>query len=327
MTYPDPETAGQTAGYSPGHYPGHHTGHTTHSGYAAGHQAGYGGYSMGSVDPSIGAFDASVGAFVDPSVGAFDTSVGAFDTSSVGAWDEPLDTTLSGSYPGYTGPLPAAETFDDRWDLDGDLARLLQSASAEESPQPPVDPTPAPAPAPAPPTPTAFVRGRGRRRRVRFRRPNMPWLRLFSLVFAALTTVIVAMLSVLSGMISYGPLRFVASPSTSRELVDWWPVLVYGPWLVASLSVLRAALHRRRPGSSWAVVVLFSAIAVFLCIAHAPRTVPGIAVAALPAVAALLSFHQLVRQITLTSPPRHALPRQRGPESHSSGQHAATSRG
>ncbi|WFB11479.1 DUF2637 domain-containing protein [Streptomyces sp. LX-29] len=128
-------------------------------------------------------------------------------------------------------------------------------------------------------------------------------------------------------MISYGPLRFVASPSTSRELVDWWPVLVYGPWLVASLSVLRAALHRRRPGSSWAVVVLFSAIAVFLCIAHAPRTVPGIAVAALPAVAALLSFHQLVRQITLTSPPRHALPRQRGPESHSSGQHAATSRG
>ncbi|MBD3006601.1 DUF2637 domain-containing protein, partial [Streptomyces sp. 5-10] len=207
-------------------------------------------------------------------------------------------------------PLPDPETIEGRWDLEGDLARLLQTSSAEEAVHttgpigPPVTPLRAPSP--------AHVRGRGKRRRVRFRLPTMPWLHVISLIFAAVTTVIVAMLSVLGGMISYRPLRYLASPSTSESMAAWWPLLVYGPWLVASLSVLRAALHRRGAAHSWAVVVLFSTIAVFLCVAHAPRNAPSMAVAGLPPVAALVSFHQLVRQITLTSPPRHALPRTRG---------------
>ncbi|NEW70306.1 DUF2637 domain-containing protein [Streptomyces rapamycinicus] len=207
-------------------------------------------------------------------------------------------------------PLPDPETIEGRWDLEGDLARLLQTSSAEEALHttgpigPPVTPMRAPSP--------AHVRGRGKRRRVRFRLPTMPWLHVISLIFAAVTTVIVAMLSVLGGMISYRPLRYLASPSTTESMAAWWPLLVYGPWLVASLSVLRAALHRRGAAHSWAVVVLFSTIAVFLCVAHAPRNAPSIAVAGLPPVAALVSFHQLVRQITLTSPPRHALPRTRG---------------
>ncbi|MCM3805349.1 DUF2637 domain-containing protein [Streptomyces sp. DR7-3] len=203
-------------------------------------------------------------------------------------------------------PLPDPETIEGRWDLEGDLARLLQTSSAEESVHTtgPIPPLRAPSP--------AHVRGRGKRRRVRFRLPTMPWLHVISLIFAAVTTVIVAMLSVLGGMISYGPLRYLASPSTSESMAAWWPLLVYGPWLVASLSVLRAALHRRGAAHSWAVVVLFSTIAVFLCVAHAPRNAPSMAVAGLPPVAALVSFHQLVRQITLTSPPRHALPRTRG---------------
>ncbi|MFB9454858.1 DUF2637 domain-containing protein [Streptomyces antimycoticus] len=206
-------------------------------------------------------------------------------------------------------PLPDPETIEGRWDLEGDLARLLQTTSPEESvhttgPIGPVAPLPAPSP--------THVRGRGKRRRVRFRLPTLPWLHVISLIFAAVTTVIVAMLSVLGGMISYRPLRYLASPSTSESMAAWWPLLVYGPWLVASLSVLRAALHRRGAAHSWAVVVLFSTIAVFLCVAHAPRNAPSMAVAGLPPVAALVSFHQLVRQITLTSPPRHALPRTRG---------------
>lgn len=226
-------------------------------------------------------------------------------------------------------PLPDPETIESRWDLEGDLARLLQ-ASAPASPLgPPFDSpldsspgSPFGSPLDEPPERTtgsfpaarspAHVRGRGRRRRVRFQLPTMPWLQLISLIFAALTTVIVAMLSVLGGMISYGPLRYLASPSTSESMAAWWPLLVYGPWLVASLSVLRAALHRRGAAHSWAVVVLFSTIAVFLCVAHAPKDPPSMAVAGLPPVAALVSFHQLVRQITLTSPPRHALPRNRG---------------
>ncbi|MFT9471712.1 DUF2637 domain-containing protein [Streptomyces sp. Mo3] len=206
-------------------------------------------------------------------------------------------------------PLPDPETIEGRWDLEGDLARLLQTTSPEESvhttgPIGPVVPLHTPSP--------THVRGRGKRRRVRFRLPTLPWLHVISLIFAAVTTVIVAMLSVLGGMISYRPLRYLASPSTSESMAAWWPLLVYGPWLVASLSVLRAALHRRGAGHSWAVVVLFSTIAVFLCVAHAPRNAPSMAVAGLPPVAALVSFHQLVRQITLTSPPRHALPRTRG---------------
>ncbi|MEU8827886.1 DUF2637 domain-containing protein [Streptomyces sp. NPDC048636] len=201
-------------------------------------------------------------------------------------------------------PLPDPETIEGRWDLEGDLARLLQTSSPE-APQHPIGPLRPPSHAPA-------RGGRGKRRRVRFRLPTMPWVQLTSLLFAAVTTVIVAMLSVLGGMISYPPLRYLASPSTSESMAAWWPLLVYGPWLVASLSVLRAALHRRGAAHSWAVVVLFSVIAVFLCVAHAPKNPASMAVAGLPPVAALVSFHQLVRQITLNSPPRHALPRTRG---------------
>ncbi|WP_240529187.1 DUF2637 domain-containing protein [Streptomyces antioxidans] len=207
-------------------------------------------------------------------------------------------------------PLPDPETIEGRWDLEGDLARLLQTASPEDAVHTtgPIGPPVPPLHAPSPP----HVRGRGKRRRVRFQLPRLPWLHVISLIFAAVTTIIVAMLSVLGGMISYPPLRYLASPSTSESMAAWWPLLVYGPWLVASLSVLRAALHRRGAAHSWAVVVLFSTIAVFLCVAHAPRNAPSMAVAGLPPVAALVSFHQLVRQITLTSPPRHALPRTRG---------------
>lgn len=53
-------------------------------------------------------------------------------------------------------------------------------------------------------------------------------------------------------------------PRPSPGVLAWWPLLVYGPWLVASLSVLRAALHRRRAVHSWAVVLLFSHIAMVL---------------------------------------------------------------
>lgn len=203
----------------------------------------------------------------------------------------------------------ASQDFEDltrQWEFEKDLAQLLQTVAEE-----PVwsDDTREPPPPPRP----AGPRRRHRRRISWLRRPApVPWLQLLSLVIAAMTAIIVAMLSVLGGTIAYNPLRLLAAPGTSPELATWWPLLVYGPWLVASLSIIRAALHQRRSAHSWAVVVLFSAIAVVLCIAHAPKTLPGITVAGLPPITALVSFHQLIRQITLTSPPRHALPRQRG---------------
>ncbi|MFH8463510.1 DUF2637 domain-containing protein [Streptomyces sp. NPDC017991] len=147
-------------------------------------------------------------------------------------------------------------------------------------------------------------------RKVRVRKMRFTWLQTVSFLIAALAAVVVSMVSVFGGIVSYIPLRHVAFRTQSGTAV-WWPLLVYGPWLVASLSVLRAALHQRRAAHSWAVVLLFSSVAMALCAAQADRTFTGIAAAVLPAVAALACFQQLVRQITMTRPARKSLPRHR----------------
>ncbi|MEU1851892.1 hypothetical protein ABZ499_22110 [Streptomyces sp. NPDC019990] len=136
-------------------------------------------------------------------------------------------------------------------------------------------------------------------------------LRTTSFLVAALAAVVASAVSLLSGMVAYDPLRLVAVSPAGKGLRAWWPLLVYGPWLVASLSVLRAALHQRRAVHSWCVVLVFSCVAVLLCVAQAPRTVLGIVAAALPGLAALACFQQVVRQITLTRPPVRTVPRHR----------------
>ncbi|GAA1016267.1 hypothetical protein STXM2123_5797 [Streptomyces sp. F-3] len=151
-----------------------------------------------------------------------------------------------------------------------------------------------------------------RHRRIRERkRPNA--LRTTSHVIAALTAVIASSVSFFGGMVAYDPLHVLALARMQEGLASWWPLLVYGPWLVASLSVLRAALHRRRAVHSWGVVLVFSAIAMLLCIAQAPRTIIDVAAAALPGLASLACFQQLVRQVTLTRPPRRTAARHRHP--------------
>ncbi|MCH5671524.1 DUF2637 domain-containing protein [Streptomyces gilvus] len=151
-----------------------------------------------------------------------------------------------------------------------------------------------------------------RHRRVQGRQGGLSWSRTTSFLVAAVASVIVAMVSVFGGMVAYHPLSEVAIGDPARSGVDsWWPLLIYGPWMVASLSILRAALHRRRAAHSWCAVTFFSAVAVALCVVDAPKTFPHAATAALPAIAALTCFHQLVRQITLTRPPRKGTPRHR----------------
>ncbi|MER6203619.1 hypothetical protein ABT234_40430 [Streptomyces sp. NPDC001586] len=134
-----------------------------------------------------------------------------------------------------------------------------------------------------------------------------------SVFTAALVGAIAAVVSILSGLAICDTLRHSAGPHTAREVVSWWPLLIYGPWMVASLSILRSALHQRRALHSWSIVLLFSTLATLLCVAQAPRTIAAGAASALPAVAALSCFQQLVRQITLTRPPRQAAPRHRNP--------------
>ncbi|MGO4456935.1 DUF2637 domain-containing protein [Streptomyces sp. M-16] len=146
------------------------------------------------------------------------------------------------------------------------------------------------------------------------RDPRAPMLTLFrtgSLFSALLVAVIAAVVSVFSGLAISDALRQTAGPRTAHDIVIWWPLLICGPWMVASLSILRAALHQRRAIHSWAIVLLFSTLATLLCVAQAPRTFAAQAAATLPPIAALACFQQLVRQITLTRPPRHPAARHR----------------
>ncbi|MFC9684403.1 hypothetical protein [Streptomyces sp. NPDC056948] len=225
---------------------------------------------------------------------------------------------------------------DPTWDPAEELAFILEEALGQQAARVPAprdevteaDPDPEPPPAPAPVSaPVASgahmrrlqditeelppVRDFHRRhRKVRTRkRPGL--LRTTSFFVAALAAVIASAVSLLGGMVAYDPLRLVGVSPEGKSFGSWWPLLVYGPWLVASLSVLRAALHQRRAVHSWCVVLVFSCVAVLLCVVQAPRTVLGTAAAALPGVAALACFQQVVRQITLTRPPLRSVPRHR----------------
>ncbi len=246
---------------------------------------------------------------------------------------EPMDTMSPMS--------PMSQVSQEMHGFEGELARLLQSAAASDAA---AEAAAAAAAATAMPTAAAAMssasamssgmqsgmadvepgvvaahRHRKRRRSFRWRRRRTAspgtgppwWMRLANLLLASAAVSIVSMLSVLGGVISYEPLRGAASTGVSGTLADWWPLLIYGPWLVASLSILRAALHQRRVVHSWVVMILFSGLAVGLCVVSAPREVTEMAVAGLPPVSALIAFHQLVRQISLVHTPRHALPRQR----------------
>lgn len=205
------------------------------------------------------------------------------------------------------------------WDPAEELAFLLQDAMEQQVPPLPHT-ADSSALAPAPGTPLSNLQeitaelpplreAPTSHRRIRRR---VSRLRAASLFVAALAAVIAASVSLFGGMVAYEPLRLAAVTRTRGSVVSWWPLLVYGPWLVASLAVLRSALHQRRAVHSWAVVLLFSAIAMLLCVAQAPRTPSDAAAAALPGLASLVCFQQIVRQITLTRPPRRAVvPRHR----------------
>ncbi|WP_435284060.1 hypothetical protein [Streptomyces koelreuteriae] len=222
---------------------------------------------------------------------------------------------------------------DPTWDPAEELAFILEEALGQQAarvPAPrdevieadldPMDPEPVPVRVPSGAhmrrlqditeelPPVRDVHRRHRKVRIR-KRPGL--LRTTSLFVAALAAVIASAVSLLGGMVAYDPLRLVGVSPEGKSFGSWWPLLVYGPWLVASLSVLRAALHQRRAVHSWCVVLVFSCVAVLLCVAQAPRTVLGTAAAALPGVAALACFQQVVRQITLTRPPLRTVPRHR----------------
>ncbi|MFF7633812.1 DUF2637 domain-containing protein [Kitasatospora sp. NPDC008050] len=146
-------------------------------------------------------------------------------------------------------------------------------------------------------------------RRRRSQPAVVSWPLAIGEAFGVLTAVMVTAVCVLGGMLSYDPLRDLAQSRVPHGLSHLWPVIVYGPWLVGCLSVLRAALEGRRPTHSWAVVVISSSLATGLCISDACQTYFGvldIVVAGLPPITAAVSLHQLVRQLTTAHTARRA---------------------
>ncbi|WP_187645395.1 hypothetical protein [Streptomyces sp. TRM49041] len=223
----------------------------------------------------------------------------------------------------------AAEVFqaplvppDPAWDPAEELAYMLQDAiAAERAPAAPpaCEETSVTAPPPSsslgklqditaelPP-----LRAAPQSHRKLPERRRLSGMRTLSYLIAALVAVITSMVSVFGGMATYEPLRLAAVLPTQSAAVSWWPLLVYGPWLVAALSILRAALHRCRAVHSWIVVLLFSSAAVFLCVVQARGSITDAAAAALPICASLACFQQLVRQIRLTRPHHRTRPRHR----------------
>ncbi|MEU0002802.1 DUF2637 domain-containing protein [Streptomyces sp. NPDC006314] len=251
--------------------------------------------------------------YADPSFVPRDWYSDAYPYRSGTGWHgSPVDALHSGT------PLVPP---DSGWDPVEELAYLLQEAVPAEQaatvPPPRSDPSPG-ADFADPMENLAQITGQlppiqrssTGHRKSRVRKLRLKWLEAGSFLIVAFVAVIVAMVSVFGGMVAYEPLQNITSSSKSGT-IPWWPTLVYGPWMVASLSVLRSALHQRRAVHSWFIVLLFSSVAMMLCVAQADRTFTGIAGAALPAFASLACFQQLVRQITLTMPPRQDTPRHR----------------
>ncbi|MER6789223.1 DUF2637 domain-containing protein [Streptomyces sp. NPDC000658] len=239
--------------------------------------------------------------------------------------DAYADTYSYGTGTGWNGGpddgvhagVPPAAPATGGWDPVEELAHLLQEAVPAE--QPPRVPFRREPPSGADfsdpleslaaqlPHPRSAPAGH---RKMEVRKARLRWLQTGSFALVALVSVIVAMVSVFGGMVAYRPLQNITS-GTGAGIAPSWPLLVYGPWMVASLSILRTALHQRRAVHSWFIVLLFSSVAIMLCVAQADKTFTGIAGATLPALASLACFQQLVRQITLTLPPRQAARRHR----------------
>ncbi|WP_246143677.1 DUF2637 domain-containing protein [Actinacidiphila oryziradicis] len=205
----------------------------------------------------------------------------------------PSDVYIEQVPPGWNTQIPDdVDTLPD-WQV---------AAGLIPSPRIPDDPGTHSGDDPCPPVSGRPVRPR--RRKVRLKNP--PWAQLISPLFGAVTALTVLAVSVLGWMFTFDPLQDLAATRLPHVFAALWPLMVYGPWLVASLSILRGARERRGAAHSWAVVVAFSCIAVALSVVHATPAVTALIIAGLPQLTAVVSFHQLVRQFSTTQRARHA---------------------
>ncbi|MGW0552695.1 DUF2637 domain-containing protein [Streptomyces sp. NPDC002926] len=212
--------------------------------------------------------------------------------SSADQWDG-----YSASFGQEPFSAPDLDVLQGRWEPDVELTQLLQeNPDPVELPPPVLDLRP--------PTMGPSCHRRRPMHKVKPRAWKLNRNQSLNYALAGASAVIIAIVSILGCLLTHDIMRHAAAPGAAFRLSPWWPALVYGPWTVASLSILRATLHRRRAPHAWAIALFFCALAALSCVAAAPRTVSGAGVAALPAIATMACFHQFVRHITLTRPPR-----------------------
>ncbi|MGW3950481.1 DUF2637 domain-containing protein [Streptomyces sp. NPDC004752] len=191
----------------------------------------------------------------------------------------------------------APEATAHGWDLDDELARMLSTAAVAD---------------PAPRAPRRLSRRSGRRRL----RTESHFLdggqrvTHVTLLIAAITLCAASMLG-WSVSYSYGQLRTIALSVLPSNLAQWWPFMVYGPWFVAALSILRATVQRRSARRSWGVILAASAMAVALCVSHSSRSLLSYVMLGIPPITALVCFWELVGQISTRFRPRHGAHAQR----------------
>ncbi|MGP4048371.1 DUF2637 domain-containing protein [Streptomyces sp. 2A115] len=214
-------------------------------------------------------------------------------------------------HPESTQPLEVQHFWDvpdpaispDGWDPNEELARMLNTTHSVD---------------PAPPLLDSDSRPR---RPVSRRRPRPgvntlagnPKIITVAILIAIITICAVTMLG-WSISYSYGQLRTIALLAVSAKLAQWWPLTVYGPWFVASLSILRAAVQHRTARRSWAVMLISSGVAVALCISNSPHSLLSMVIVGIPPITALVCFRELVGQFSSQPGPRHAADTSNGPK-------------
>ncbi|MFE5895275.1 DUF2637 domain-containing protein [Streptomyces sp. NPDC002285] len=199
------------------------------------------------------------------------------------------------------------------WDLDEELAQMLNTTQGLDLSAAPV-PTPAPTPPPA-------HRDRPPPRPVHRKRPQPsnhilagnPKIFTVGVLVTLITLCAVTMLT-WSISYSYDQLRSIALLVVSPNLAHWWPLTVYGPWLLAGLSILRASVQRRTARRSWAVMLISSGTAVALCIGQSAHSLLAMVVVGIPPITALVCFRELVGQFSSRPGPRHAADAMNGPK-------------
>ncbi|PAZ14091.1 DUF2637 domain-containing protein [Streptomyces sp. SA15] len=214
-------------------------------------------------------------------------------------------------FPSFTEPfetqhiwhVPDPALPSEAWDPDEELAQMLHTTHGMDTVPPPLD-----------------IHTRPRRPVSRRRprpgnhiAPRNPRIITVAILIAMITTCAVTMLS-WSISYSYEQLHSIARLVVSEKLAQWWPLTVYGPWLVAGLSILRASVQYRSARRSWAVMLLSSGTAVALCIGQSPHSLLAMVIVGIPPITALVCFRELVGQFSPRHGPRHAADSVNGPK-------------